>query len=125
MTTTVKMGIGSALGNGRQYLPWIHIEDLCNIYIKAIEDISLKGAYNAVAPEHVTNREFMLTLAKVLGKPFFFPAVPSFAMKILFGKMSGILLNGSRVSADKIISAGYNFEFPDLENALKNLFPKR
>jgi len=125
MTPTVKMGIGSALGNGRQYLPWIHVEDLCNIYIKAIEDISLKGAYNAVAPEHVTNREFMRTLAKVLEQPFFFPAVPSFALKILFGKMSGILLNGSRVSADKIISAGYNFKFPDLENALKNLFQKR
>ena len=125
MTPTVKMGIGSALGNGRQYLPWIHVEDLCNIYIKAIEDISLKGAYNAVAPEHVTNREFLRTLAKVLEQPFFFPAVPSFALKILFGKMSGILLNGSRVSADKIISAGYNFKFPDLENALKNLFQKR
>ncbi len=92
---------------------------------KLLRISSLKGAYNAVAPEHVTNREFMRTLATVLGKPFFFPAVPSFAMKILFGKMSGILLNGSRVSADKIISAGYNFEFPDLENALKNLFPKR
>jgi NAD dependent epimerase/dehydratase family enzyme len=113
------------LGNGRQYLPWIHVEDLCNIYLKAIEDISLEGAYNAVAPEHVTNREFMRTLAKVLEKPFFFPPVPSFVMKLLFGKMSGILLNGSRVSSDKIISAGYNFEFSDLGNALKNLFPKR
>jgi uncharacterized protein (TIGR01777 family) len=125
MITPVRMGIGSALGNGKQYQPWIHIDDICNIYIKAIEDKSLKGAYNAVAPEYVTNREFMRTLAKVLEKPFFFPAVPSFAMKILFGKMSGILLNGSRVSADKIISAGYNFKFPDLENALKNLFQKR
>jgi uncharacterized protein len=125
MTTTVKMGIGSALGSGRQYIPWIHIDDLCNIYMKAIGDSSMIGAYNAVAPEHVTNREFMRTLAKVFEKPFFSPAVPSFALKILFGKMSGILLNGSRVSAGKIISAGYNFEFPDLENALKNLFPKR
>jgi uncharacterized protein (TIGR01777 family) len=125
MITPVRMGIGSALGNGKQYQPWIHIDDICNIYIKAIEDKSLKGAYNAVAPEYVTNREFMRTLAKVLEKPFFFPAVPSFAMKILFGKMSGILLNGSRVSADKIILAGYNFVFPDLENALKNLFQKR
>jgi uncharacterized protein (TIGR01777 family) len=125
MITPVRMGIGSALGKGKQYQPWIHIDDICNIYIKAIEDKSLKGAYNAVAPEYVTNREFMRTLAKVLEKPFFFPAVPSFAMKILFGKMSGILLNGSRVSADKIILAGYNFVFPDLENALKNLFQKR
>jgi hypothetical protein len=66
----------------------------------------------------------MRALAKVLRKPFCFPAVPSFIMKILFGKMSAILLDGSRVSADKIISAGFNFEFPDLESALKNLFPE-
>lgn len=125
MIPIVRMGIGSALGSGKQYMPWIHIEDLCNIYIKAIVDKSLKGAYNAVSPEHITNKNLMRALAKVLRKPFFFPAVPSFTMKILFGKMSGILLDGSRVSADKIISAGYNFEFPDIESALKNLFPER
>jgi uncharacterized protein (TIGR01777 family) len=121
----VRMGIGSPLGSGKQYMPWIHIEDLCNIYIKAIEDKSLKGTYNAVSPEHITNKDLMRALTKVLRKPFFFPAVPSFTIKILFGKMSGILLDGSRVSADKIISAGYNFEFPDLESALENLFPVR
>jgi NAD dependent epimerase/dehydratase family enzyme len=64
----------------------------------------------------------MRALTKVLRKPFFFPAVPSLTIKILFGKMSGILLDGSRVSADKIISAGYNFEFPDLESALRTCF---
>jgi uncharacterized protein (TIGR01777 family) len=121
----VRMGIGSPLGSGKQYMPWIHIEDLCNIYIKAIEDKSLKGTYNAVSPEHITNKDLMRALTKVLRKPFFFPAVLSFTIKILFGKMSGILLDGSRVSADKIISAGYNFEFPDLESALENLFPVR
>jgi uncharacterized protein (TIGR01777 family) len=124
MITTVRMGIGSALGNGRQYLPWIHIEDLCNIYIKAIEDISLKGAYNAVAPEHISNKDFMRTLAKVLNKPFFFPDVPAFIMKLLFGKMSGILLNGSRVSSDKIRASRYSFQFPDLESAMKDLLQK-
>jgi uncharacterized protein (TIGR01777 family) len=121
----VRMGIGSPLGSGKQYMPWIHIEDLCNIYVKAIEDKSLKGPYNAVSPEHITNKDLMRALTKVLRKPFFFPAVPSLTIKILFGKMSGILLDGSRVSADKIISAGYNFEFPDLESALENLFPVR
>jgi len=122
MTLTVRPGLGSALGSGRQYNPWIHIDDLCNIYLRAIEDKSMAGSWNAVAPEHITNREFMRKLAKVLEKPFFFPAVPSFAIKLLFGNMSEILLKGSRVSAGKILSAGYNFEFPDLENALKNLF---
>jgi uncharacterized protein (TIGR01777 family) len=121
----VRMGIGSPLGSGKQYMPWIHIEDLCNIYVKAIEDKSLKGPYNAVSPEHIINKDLMRALTKVLRKPFFFPAVPSLTIKILFGKMSGILLDGSRVSADKIISAGYNFEFPDLESALENLFPVR
>lgn len=124
MIPAVRSGFGSALGSGRQYLPWIHVEDLCNIYIKAIEDTSLSGAYNAVAPEHITNEAFMRTLAKVLKKPFFFPDIPAITMKLLFGKMSGILLKGSRVSSDKIISAGYAFQFPNLENALKNLLQK-
>ncbi len=125
ITTAVKMGIGSPLGTGRQYIPWIHIDDLCNLYLKAVEDPLMTGTWNAVAPEHISNMEFMRILAKVLGKPFFFPAVPSFVLKILLGKMSGIILKGSRVSAGKLISSGYNFEYPDLGNALKNLFPER
>jgi hypothetical protein len=122
MTLPVRFGIGSALGSGRQYMPWIHIDDICNIYIKAIEDSKMTGAYNAVAPEHISNRGFMRILAKVNRMPFFFPAIPSFVLKILFGKMSEIILNGSRISAEKIISAGYIFEYPDVENALNNLF---
>jgi len=125
MVFPVKMLIGSPLGTGRQYMPWIHIDDICNMYVKAIEDSKMTGSYNAVAPEHVSNREFMRTLSKVLRMPFFFPAIPSFVFRILFGKMSEIILRGSRVSAEKIISAGYIFEYPGLENALKNLFPKK
>jgi uncharacterized protein (TIGR01777 family) len=121
MITPVKFGIGSAIGNGRQYLPWIHIDDLCGIYIKAIEDTQMKGAYNAVAPDHKTNRDFTLTLARVLKRPFWFPNIPATAMKLIFGKMSEMLLQGSRVSSDKIRAAGYKFIFPDLEGALKNL----
>ena len=86
MITPINLGIGSAIGNGRQYLPWIHIEDLCDIYIKAIEDTQMKGAYNAVAPDHKTNRDFTETLAHVLRKPFWFPNIPTIIMKIIFGK---------------------------------------
>jgi len=121
MTAPVKLGIGSAIGNGRQYMPWIHIDDLCGIYIKAIEDAEIQGAYNAVAPEHVTNKEFTCTLAHVLNKPFLFPDVPAFSLKILFGEMATILLKGSRVTSDKIQAAGYIFRFPTLKNALTNL----
>lgn len=121
MITPVKMGIGSAIGNGKQYLPWIHINDLCGIYIKAIEDMQMNGAYNAVAPDHRVNEDFIRTLARVLKKPFWFPNIPAIAMKIIFGRMSEVVLKGSRVSSDKIRKAGYIFQFPDLENALTDL----
>lgn len=121
MIAPVKMGIGSAIGSGNQYLPWIHIDDLCSIYIKAIEDTQMLGAYNAVSPQHNTNKDFIETLAYVLHKPFWFPNVPSFAMKLMFGKMSEILLQGTRISSKKIRTASYSFLFPDLKNALKDL----
>jgi uncharacterized protein (TIGR01777 family) len=121
MIIPVKMGIGSAVGNGNQYLPWIQIDDLCGIYIKAIENKQMTGAYNAVAPEHLTNKEFTRKLARILKKPFWFPNIPAVVMKLIFGEMSEMLLNGSKVSADKINATGYRFLFPDLESALKHL----
>lgn len=121
MMKAVKLGIGSAIGTGCQYMPWIHIDDLCGVYIKAIEDTGMKGAYNAVSPDHKTNKEFTRTLAKVLKKPFWFPNIPAFVLRILLGKMSELLLNGSRVSADKIGSAGYIFLYPNLERAMDQI----
>lgn len=120
----IKLGIGSAIGTGKQYMPWIHIDDLCAIYIKTIEDQQMNGAYNAVAPDHKTNGEFMETLARVLKKPFWFPHVPSFLPELIFGKMSDLILKGSRVSSEKIIKAGFQFKFPNLETALVDLFGK-
>lgn len=124
MKTPVDLGIASALGDGKQFLPWIHIDDLCNIYIKAIEDIEMTGPYNAVAPDHKTNKEFTHVLARVLKKPFWFPNVPAFTMKLIFGELSKILLEGSRVSSNKIRTAGYKFLFLKLEDALNNLLIK-
>lgn len=121
MIKPVKMGIGSAIGTGKQYIPWIHIDDLCGIYIKAIQDNKMKGAYNAVAPDYKTNKEFTKILASVFNKPFWFPNVPSIIIKLIFGKMSNILLKGSRISSDKIKITGYKFQFPTLESALNNL----
>ena len=117
----IKTGLGSAIGTGKQYIPWIHIDDLCGIYIKAIEDTQMIGAYNAVAPEHVTNKEFTQRLTTILKKTVWFPNIPAVVMKTLFGEMSEILLQGSRVSAEKIQTTGYNFQFPSLEGALKQL----
>jgi uncharacterized protein (TIGR01777 family) len=124
MTSPIKIGIGFALGNGRQFIPWIHIDDLCGIYIKAVEDTEMNGAYNAVAPAYSTNRDFTKTLARVLKKPFWFPKIPALVLNLLFGKMSEILLEGSRISSEKIIKAGYQFKFPVLEKALLDILKK-
>ncbi len=121
MIIPIKLGFGAPIGSGRQYLPWIHIDDLCGIYIKAIEDVQMEGAFNAVAPDHETNAEFTTILAKVLRKRLWSPNVPKFVLRLLFGEMSDILLKGSRVSADKVQSAGYEFLFPKLEAALIDL----
>jgi len=121
MMIPIKMGIGSAIGNGKQFIPWIHIDDLCGIYIKAIEDSNMNGAYNAVAPDQISNMGFTRTLAGILNKPFWFPNIPAIVMKIIFGEMSDILLKGNRVSADKIQATGYKFLLPNLEGAFKEL----
>lgn len=114
-----KLGVASALGTGKQYMPWIQIDDLTNIYIKAIEDNFMQGAYNAVAPEHITNKMFMKHLARVLNKPFFMPAIPSMVLKLIFGEMADIILEGSRGSSQKITDAGYCFVFPTIDSAFR------
>lgn len=118
----IKAGIGSRLGNGKQYMPWIHIEDICAMYLWALENEKVAGTYNAVAPEHVTNHTLMKQLAQTLRRPFFFPAVPAFAIKWLFGDRASLILEGSRISAKKVETAGYSFRFKKLDEALRNLF---
>ena len=118
MLLPARMGVFPRLGSGKQYMPWISIQDLCNIYLKSIHDENMIGAYNAVSPQHVTQSEFMKMLASVLDKAFFHPPVPAVFLKVALGEMADIVLKGSRVSADKIQETGYNFSFPGLESAL-------
>jgi len=125
LSLPIQWGFGSALGNGKQYMPWIHMDDLCTIYLQAIKDEEMAGPYNAVAPEHVTNREFTRKVAQVLRRPFWFPNIPAFAMKLFFGEMSKMLLSGSRISSEKIVSAGFSFSFPNLDSAFKELYAKQ
>jgi uncharacterized protein (TIGR01777 family) len=117
----IKLGIGSVIGDGNQYFPWIHIDDLCSIYIKAIEDTQMVGSFNAVAPEHKTNKQFIETIAHNLNKPFWFPKIPAIAIKVILGKMSEMILTGSRISSDKIKNSGFVFRYPNLESALEQL----
>ena len=113
-----RAGIFPVLGGGKQYMPWIHIRDLVKIYAKALGNAQMDGPYNAVSPHHVTHREFMSALAKAMNKPFFNPPVPGFILRAILGEMSDVILKGSRISSDKIINAGYLFEFDNLHDAL-------
>jgi len=108
-------------GSGNQYMPWIHIQDLCNIYLKAVNDDKMQGVYNATAPQHVTHREFMKILGKVINRPVFPVSVPEFILKAAMGEMSEVILYGSRVSSEKLFSSGYQFSFGVLEMALSNI----
>ncbi len=116
-----KLGLGSAVGSGKQYMPWIHIDDLVNVFYNALFSQSVSGTYNAVAPQHVTSKQFSAQLATVLSKPFFLPNVPVFALKLVFGEMANVLLEGSRVSSQKLEATGFLFKYPDLFTALKNV----
>jgi uncharacterized protein (TIGR01777 family) len=117
----MKTPVITSLGNGKQYMPWIHIDDLCELYIKAIEDQEFKGAFNAVSSEHISNLSFSKKISKIFNHPFLAIGAPSFILQIVFGEMSTIILNGSRISANKIKQAGFKFKFENLEKALKNL----
>ena len=119
MTTPIKIGIGSPLGTGKQIMSYIHIEDLCNMYIHAIEN-SVYGMYNAVAVNN-TNKQVTKSIAKILKAPLFMPNAPSFVLKLLFGEMASILLEGSAVDNSKIKATGFIFKYPDSETILRDV----
>lgn len=121
MMTPTKLGVGAVLGSGKQYIPWIHLNDICSVYINAIENEEFKGIYNAVGLEHTNNKEFTKVLAKIMKKPLFLPNVPAFAMKLALGERSIIALKGNKVSAQKLLDTGFKFEFETLKSALKDL----
>ena len=124
MMTPIKFGIGSPLGSGKQYMPWIHIDDICSIYEFALKNTEIEGAFNATAPQHTTNENLTKLIAKVLKKPLFMPNVPSFILKLIFGELADALLEGSRASSEKIQNADFQFKFPDLKMALEDLLKK-
>ena len=117
----IKLGLGSSLGTGNQHVPWIHITDLCNMYIYAIEHSKLNGIYNAVSPEPTTNMELTNSIAQSLHKKIRLPNTPNIVLKALLGKMAVILLEGSRVSSEKITASGFKFKYQNLKEALNNL----
>ncbi len=121
MTPPIQYYIGSPLGSGKQYMPWIHIEDICALYTFALKNEAMEGSYNAVSPQHITNKDLTKGIAEVLNRPLLMPNVPGFVLKLIFGELANAILEGSRASSQKIQDAGFRFEFPDLRNALQNV----
>lgn len=119
MIAPIKMGIGSAIGSGKQTMSYIHLEDLCNMYVYVLEN-NIGGIYNAIAGNN-TNRQVTNLVAKILKKPLFMPNVPAFVLKIMFGEMATILLEGSAKDNSKIKKQGFKFKYPSLDNILKDV----
>ncbi len=120
MLTPFKFGVGGTVGSGEQWMSWIAIDDLVRIFHFAIENESLKGAVNATAPNPVQNEKFSDTLGNVLNRPTILP-LPAFGIKLLFGEMGEkLLLEGCRVIPQKLLDTGFEFEHPNLEEALRH-----
>ena len=119
MLPPFKMGVGGRLGSGRQFMPWIHIDDLINIMLYAKENTSLRGAINAVAPEPIRNSDFTRALAKALGRPAILPA-PGFALKLLLGEFATVLLGSQYVIPEVLQQAGYEYAYPEIKTALES-----
>jgi uncharacterized protein (TIGR01777 family) len=118
-----KAGVGGPVAGGRQYMPWIHLDDLVGIYVRALDDASWTGPVNATAPEPVTNKEFSRALGKVLHRPAFAP-VPALAIKTLYGEMSEMVAEGQRAVPQRTAQLGYSFHHAQLEPALRSALGK-
>ena len=118
MLPVTKLGLGSPLGNGMQYMPWIHLTDIARLIEFCISNSKITGTYNAVATQQITNTEFMRTLAACLHKPFFIPAIPAPILRLIFGGIADVLLNGVKVSNQKIIDEGFTFSVNTIQEAL-------
>lgn len=115
-------GIAAVLGSGKQVVSWIHIDDICRMYLQAIEDDRMQGAYNAVAPHPVSNKQLTISLAKAVRGNFYIPVhVPAPLLKIVLGEMSIEVLKSATVSAEKIRSTGFSFVYPSIEAAINQL----
>jgi uncharacterized protein (TIGR01777 family) len=118
----VKLGVAAILGSGRQVLSWIHIEDLCRLYLDAIGNERWSGVYNAVAPQPVNNKTLTMELARRLKGRYFVPVyVPSFLLKIIVGELSIEVLKSATVSVEKAHKGGFQFLYPSLQSALDEL----
>ncbi len=124
MAQPVHFFAGAAIGSGKQYMPWIHVKDLCDMILYTLKNQKTHGIYNGVSSTHITNEDYTKAIGKALHRPILLPAIPAFIIKALFGDMAGMVLEGSRVSNEKIKETGFNFKFENIDLALEDLLGK-
>lgn len=120
MLTPFKLGAGGPVAGGKQYIPWIHVDDVVGIYLAALDDPNWSGPVNATAPEPVTNQTFSKALGKALHRPAVAP-IPGFAIKLLYGEMAQIVTTGQRAVPRRTLELGYSYKHQNLDSALKNV----
>lgn len=125
MAKPVKFGLGVILGSGSQWVSWIHVMDVLQIYTYALENENIKGVYNMVAPEPITFDTMTHAIAKGMKKSSLFFHVPSLFLKVALGEMSMMVLESTKVSSEKLEKAGYIFQYPNIQNALNEIYKKR
>ena len=121
VSTPINLFFGAALGSGKQETSWIHIDDLCSMFLHFMINKNLSGVYNGVAPAPETNKKLTQILAKQLHKPLILPNAPGFIIKLLFGEMGDMLLGSQHISAQKIMDTGFTFKFPQAHQAIADL----
>lgn len=122
MVPAFRMFAGGPVGDGRHWFPWIHMGDLIGAIEYLINRHDLEGPFNLVAPNPMRNREFAKTLGKVLGRPAIMPA-PAFMLRLLMGEVGGVLLSSQRAVPERLMQAGFHFQFPEAAPALADLYP--
>lgn len=121
MKPIYKLGLGSALGDGKQAMPWIHIDDICQFIVRSLNEKSIQGPFNMSSPEEPSLDEFGKILAKILKKPYFMPKVPRFVLKIFMGERSQLLLDTPSITPMRLKEIDFKYHFPQLEEAIQNV----
>jgi uncharacterized protein len=118
----IRFGLGAYFADGRAWYSWIHRDDLCHIFLYAIDNQSINGIFNAVAPQPVRNKPLTQAIAKAMGRWAIFAPAPAFIMRLILGEMSAVVLNSNLISAKKLQGAGFSFQYPNVESALREIY---
>jgi len=121
----LKANLGGYFGDGQQWYSWIHIDDLCNLFIYALENENFKGTFNGGSPNPERNKPFTQKVADAMDKTALLAPGPSFVMRLAMGEMADTILNSNRISAEKVEASGFEFQFPELEGAVRDLIQRK